>query len=159
MALNLLGDFFSIINVPLFDSLTVVLIVSYIIWEVPRTIKLLSDEYTKGLYPENGRVVDVALFLIGLGTTYFLMQAGNAERVVSFLKTPGITAFFLVLVLAVPIIIIMGFFKRLFARFDAHDSVAVFLAHTFLDLMHTLFHIALAMLFLPVAGLLVFGPK
>ena len=158
MALNILGDFFSIINVPMFDAMTVVLIVCYIIWEVPRSIKLMSEEYTKGLYPDNGRVVDVALFLIGLGATFFLMQEDNAERVVTFLKTPGITAFFLVLVLAIPIIIVMGFFKRLFNRFDAHNSVTVFAAHTFLDLMHTLFHIALAMLFLPVSGLLLFGP-
>jgi len=159
MALNLLGDFFSFINIPMFDAMTVILIISYIIWEVPRTVKLLSDEYTTGLYPENGRVIDVAMFVIGLASVIFFMMGNNAERIVTFLKTPGVTAFFLVLILAIPLIIAMGFFKRMFVRFDAHNSVTVFLAHTFLDLMHTLFHIALTVLFLPIVGFLAMGPK
>lgn len=159
MAINLLGDFFSFINIPMFDTMTIVLIISYIIWEAPRTVRLLSDEYTKGLYPDNGRVIDVTLFVIGLASVVFFMLDNNAERVVTFLKTPGVTAFFLVLILAIPLIVALGFFKRMFARFDEHNSVTVFLAHTFLDLMHTLFHIALTVLFLPIVGFLAMGPK
>ncbi len=159
MAYNIIADFFNIINIPMFDSMTILLIVSFIIWEIPRSIKIIDEEYTKGLYPDNGRVIDIGLFVIGLGAIVFFMLDNNSERIVTFLKTPGITAFFLVLMLAIPLIIAIGYFKRLFATFDAHNSVAVFLTHAFLDLMHTLFHIALVVLALPVAGFLIAGPK
>ncbi|MCI0504042.1 hypothetical protein L0Y65_05015 [Candidatus Micrarchaeota archaeon] len=159
MALNLLGDFFSFINIPMFDAMTVILIASFIVWEAPRTVKLLSEEYTKGLYPENGRVIDVAMFAVGLASVVFFMLDNNAERIVTFLKTPGVTAFFLVLMLAIPLIVAMGFFKRMFARFDEHNSITIFLSHTFLDLMHTLFHIALTVLFLPIVGYFALGPR
>ena len=159
MALNIIADFFSMINVPLFDSLTVVLVASYIIWEIPRSIKVVSEEYTKGLYPENGRVIDIFLFILGGLTIVFFMMDNNAEHIVSFLRTPGITAFFLVLMLAIPLIIAMGFIKRLFSRLDGHNSVAIFLTHSFLDLMHTLFFIAFTALFVPAAGYLALGMK
>jgi hypothetical protein len=87
------------------------------------------------------------------------MMDNNAERIVTFLKTPGITMFFLILVLAVPIIVALGFFKRTFARIDSHNSMTVFLTHALLDLMHTLFHISLAVLFIPVLGYLAFGAR
>jgi hypothetical protein len=158
MAYNLLGDFFSFINIPMFDSMSVILIISFIIWEIPRSIKVISEEYTKGLYPENGRVIDVGMFAIGLGAVLFFMMGNNAERIVTFLKTPGVTAFFLILILAIPLIVAIGYLKRLFSSFDANNSIAVFLTHAFLDLMHTLFHICFVVLVLPVAGFLIMGP-
>lgn len=157
MAVNILADFFNMINVPLFDMMSVIFFVGFIIWELPQTVKIISEEYTKGLYPENGRVIDIVLFIAGAIAVFFLMNGNNAERVVAFLKTPGITSFFLILMLSIPLIIAVGFFKRLFARVDAHNSIAVFLAHSFLDLMHTLFHVALTVLFVPVAGLIIMG--
>lgn len=159
MAYNLLGDFFSFINIPMFDTMTVLLIVSFIIWEIPRSIKIISEEYTKGLYPDNGRVIDIGMFIVGIASVVFFMLGNNAERIVTFLHTPGITAFFLILMLAIPIIIIIGYFKRLFATFDAHNSIAVFLTHALLDLMHTIFQVSLVVLALPVAGFLIAGPK
>jgi len=157
MAVNILADFFNMINVPMMDTMSVVFIISFIVWELPRSVKLLSEEYTKGLYPENGRVVDFLLFIIGALAMLYLMAGSSAEKVVAFLKTPGITAFFLILMLSIPLIVVVGFFKRLFARVDAHNSIAVFLAHSFLDLMHTLFYVSLAVLAIPVAGMLIMG--
>ncbi len=157
MAVNIIADFFNLINVPMLDTMSVIFFVAFIIWEIPRSVKIISEEYTKGIYPENGRVVDFVLFFAGVLAVAFLMAGSSAERVVSFLKTPGVTAFFLILMLSIPLIVIVGFFKRLFARVDAHNSIAVFLAHTFLDLMHTLFHVALAVLVVPVAGMLIMG--
>jgi hypothetical protein len=159
MAYNIIADFFSFINIPMFDSMTILLIASFIIWEIPRSIKIISEEYTKGLYPDNGRVIDIGMFVVGLASIAFFMMDNNSERIVTFLKTPGITSFFLVLMLAIPLIIAIGYFKRLFATFDAHNSIAVFLTHALLDLMHTIFQIALVVLALPVAGFLIAGPK
>jgi hypothetical protein len=159
VAINIIADFFNIINAPLFDSFSVLLIVGFIIWEIPRSIKVLSQEYTKGLYPDNGRVVDFLLFFIGLGSIYLFSLENNAQRIVTFLKTPGITAFFLILLLAVPIIIILGYLKRFFGRMQSHDSVTIFLTHAFLDMMHTIFQLSLAILFIPAAGFLLLGPR
>ncbi len=157
MPLNVIADFFDMINTPLFDTATVVLILSFIVWEIPRSIKLIDEEYTKGLYPDQGRVVDIALFVIGLLTVGFYLMDDNANNYVKFLHTPGITSLFLILMVTVPLIILLGYFKRLFARLDSHNSIAVFVVHGFLDLMHTLFFIALSIMVIPAAGLLLIG--
>jgi fumarate reductase subunit D len=159
MPLNIIADFFNLINVPMFDTITVVFVVSFIVWEIPRSVKLISDEYTKGLYPETGRVVDFVLLFMGLLSIGYFVLDNNSERIVTFLKTPGITAAFLILMLAIPLIIALGYFKRLFGRMEGHNSVTVFITHGFLDLMHTLFHISLVILFVPAVGHLLFGPK
>ena len=157
MAITLLADFFNMINVSMFDAFTVLLVAGFIIWEIPRSVKIIGEEYTKGLYPENGRVADFALLFLGLLSILYLVMDNNAVRIVAFLKTPGVTSMFLVLMLAIPLIISLGYLKRLFARLDGQNSVTVFLTHSFLDLMHTLFHISLVVLFVPAAGFLLFG--
>jgi hypothetical protein len=155
MPINIIADFFNIINVQLFDNASILLVACFIIWEIPRSIKILSDEYTKGLYPEGGRVIDLGMFAIGIAAALYFM-AGNALKIVSFLKTPGITAFFLVILVVIPLIIALGFLKRFFARMEG-NSVTVFLTQGFLDLMHTAFQIALALLAVPAIGYLLFG--
>lgn len=159
MALNILADFFNLINVPMFDAITIIFVISFIIWELPRSVKLISEEYTKGLYPETGRVVDFILFFIGLISITYFMLDNNAEKIVAFLKTPGITSVFLVLLIAIPLIISLGYVKRFFGRMDSHNSVAVFATHAFLDLMHTLFHISLTALFVAAFAYFLFGVK
>ncbi|MFH0737423.1 MAG: hypothetical protein V1827_02970 [Candidatus Micrarchaeota archaeon] len=154
---TMLADFFNLINIPMFDSFSALLVIAFIVWEVPRSVKLISDEYTKGLYPESGRVADFALLFLGLISIGYFVWDNNVERIVAFLKTPGITSAFLVLMLAIPIIIVMGFFKRTFSRLDGNNSVTVFITHAFLDLAHTLFHIALVVMFVPAIGFLIFG--
>ncbi len=157
MPLNVIADFFNFINLSLFDTMSVVLIICFIIWEVPRSVKIIGEEYTKGLYPDNGRVADFFLFAIGILSVIFYFMGDNSENMVRFLHTPGITSFFLILMVTVPIIIALGYLKRFFARMGEHDSVTIFLTHAFLDLMHTLFHIALAFMAIPALGLLIIG--
>lgn len=156
MAVNIIADFFGLINVQFFDAVSVILFISFIIWEIPRSVKIISEEYTKGVYPEHGRVVDIIFFILGLvAVLYFAM--GSSQRIITFLKTPGITSIFLILMLAIPIIIVMGYFKRLFGCVEKHESVTIFMTHGFLDLMHTLFLISTALLFIPAAGHLLLG--
>ncbi len=157
MPLNIIADFFNLINTSLFDTASVALILSFIVWEIPRSVKLIDEEYTKGLYPDQGRVVDIVLFVIGLITVGFYLMGTNADDYVKFLHTPGITSLFLILMVTVPIIIALGYLKRFFGRMDGHNSVAVFVTHAFLDLMHTIFFICLATMAIPAAGLLLIG--
>ncbi|NYZ73906.1 hypothetical protein H0O00_02075 [Candidatus Micrarchaeota archaeon] len=156
MPLNIVADFFNIINIPLFDTMSVVLIVSFIIWELPRSIKIISEEYTKGIYPETGRVVDFFLLFLGLLSIGYLMAGRNAANIVAFLKTPGITSFFLILMVTLSLLVILAYFKRFFGRMDSHTSITVFLVHSFLDLMHSLFHLALVILLSPALGYVIF---
>jgi hypothetical protein len=157
MAITLMADFFNLINIPMFDAFSALLVISFIVWEIPRSVKVISDEYTKGLYPDNGRVADFALLFLGILSIIYFVLDNNVERIVAFLKTPGITSMFLILMLAIPLIIILGYFKRLFARLDGHNSVTVFLTHAFLDFAHTMFHIALVVMAVPAIGFLIFG--
>ncbi len=157
MAYNLLAGFFGIINPGLFNTASVLLVISFIIWELPRSVKIISEEYTHGLYPATGRVTDFALFAAGLAAICYLVFISSGERITTFLNTPGISSFFLVVLVAVPLLIFLGFLKRFFGRFDAHNSVTVFLVHGFLDFMHTLFFVCLAVLAVPVLGYVVMG--
>ena len=159
MPLNILADFFSIINPSFFDAAAVVFFITFIIWELPRSMKIIAEEYTKGAYPEYGRVVDFALLSVGILSLAYLYLFNALDRVVVFLKTPGITAIFLILMVAIPLIIALGFFKRFFGRMEKHESITIFLVHALLDMMHTIFYICLAIIFIPAFGYLVLGVK
>lgn len=151
-------DFFNLIDVSMFDAFSAILVICFIIWELPRSVKILDEEYTKGLYPENGRVADFVLLFVGLLSILYFMLDSNARYIVEFLRSAGfLTAVFLIIMLAIPLIVALGYFKRFFARIDKHESVTVFIVHGFLDLMHTLFHIALVVLVVPAVGYLIFG--
>jgi hypothetical protein len=49
MALNIIADFFGILDTALFENASILLIICYVIWETPRTVKILSEEYMYGL--------------------------------------------------------------------------------------------------------------
>jgi len=157
MAYNLLGDFFAFLSPSLFDASMLLLIVSFIVWELPRSVKIISEEYTKGVYPDTGRVLDFGLFFIGLVSVGYLLLVSSTDKAAAFLRTPGITSVYLIILVAVSLLILLGFLKRFFGRFDSHNSVTVFLVHGFLDFMHTVFFISLVVLAVPVAGLLITG--
>lgn len=155
MGYNLIGEFFSVLNTSLFEAAAVLMVIGFLIWEIPRSVKIMDDEYTYGLYPEGGRMVDIALLVIGLITIAFLFT-GSLHDMISFLKKPGITAFFLIIMAVIPLILILGFFKRFFPRFDG-NSATVFLTQGFLDFMRTIFYISLSILVVPTIGYLVAG--
>jgi hypothetical protein len=155
MPLDIFVDFFSFVNPGLFSEAAVLLIISFLVWEIPRSIKVIGEEYTKGVYPEGGRVLDFIFLAIGLASAAFSLVNGNAARMVTFIKTPGITSLYLILLVTVPLIVLLGFFKRFFERMDKHESVTIFLVHCFMDLAHTAFFISLAVLVIPVVGFLI----
>jgi hypothetical protein len=157
MPLNIIADFFNLINITFFDIASVVLVISFIVWEAPRSFKLMPEEYSRDLYPENGRVADFLFFAIGLSSVAFFLLGSNAGKIVSFLKTPGVTALFLILMVSIPLIVALGFVKRFFTRIDKHESVAIFLVHALLDLAHTLFYVSLLIMSIPALGFLLMG--
>jgi hypothetical protein len=123
-------------------------------WELPRSIKFIDEEYTHGVYPENGRVVDFFFLFWGVLAVIFLLLLNNSNNVLTFLKTPGITSFYLVIMVTVPLIVLMGYFKRFFERMGKQESVTVFFVQSFLDLMHTLFLVTTSVLAIPSIGYL-----
>jgi hypothetical protein len=157
MAYPILVDFFNLLSPPLFNTASVLLIVSFIIWELPRSVKLISEEYVHGLYPDTGRVLDFGLLFIGLLAMGYLFLFNAVERVAAFTRTPGITSVYLIIVVTVCILVLLGFLKRFFGRMDSHNSVTVFLVQGFLDFMHTIFFASLIILAVPVAGFLING--
>lgn len=155
MAYDLIGDFFSIINLALFDAASVLLIISYIIWEAPRSLQILSEEFTKELYPEHGRLVDISLLAVGVvGLLLFML---DGQKIISFMKMPNTIAFFIVLLAVIPLILLLGFFQRFFARMDSGKSASIFLTQGFLDLAHTVFYVCFAFLVIPAAAYLLLG--
>ncbi len=155
MALNIIAEFFKLIDIGLFDAASVLLIIGFLVWEIPRSFEVMPEEYTKGLYPEHGRVVDFALLAVGLLAIVFFSLKGT--DIVKFMKTPGVTSYFLVLMLVVPLIIVLSFLRKFASKLDKYESISIFLAQGFLDLMHTLFYLGLCMLVIPAAGFLIFG--
>jgi len=155
VAFNLIAEFFDLVDLGLFDIASVLVIIGFLIYEIPRSIKVLDEEYTKGFYPETGRVIDFVLLVIGLITIIFYRL--SAIKIIAFLKSPGIIAFFLILMAVIPIIIIVGYLKRFFGRIDTNKSITLFLTHSFLDLMHTFFYLGLTILLIPALGFLIFG--
>jgi len=159
MALNIVADFFGLLNPELFDIATILFVVSFVIWEAPRSLRMIENELTTGIYPESGRVSDIALFVIGLIAVVFIYTSVNVEKVATTLKTPGLTSLFLILLVVLVLLAVISFLVRLFARIDNQNSILVFLMHSFLDLAHTVFFISLIILTVPVIGFLIFGAK
>jgi hypothetical protein len=157
MEYPLLADFFELLNPSIFNTASLLLTLSFIIWELPRSTKLISEEYAHGVYPDTGRVLDFGLFFMGLLAMGYLFLFDATGRVAAFLRTPGITSVYLIIVVAVSILVLLGFLKRFFGRLDSHNSVTVFLVHGFLDFMHTIFFISLIIVVVPVAGFLING--
>lgn len=159
MAFNLFEIFFEFVNYSNIMSTAVAFILGFIIWELPRGTKILPEEYTKGVYPENGRVADYVLFITGIIALAYMLLDERTAKIVQLLKTPGITSHYIVILIVVPLIILFGYLKRTFQRLDRHESIGLFITHSGLDLIHTLFFIAFSILTLPLAGYLIFGGK
>ncbi len=155
MAFNIIAEFFNLIDIGLFDAASLLLIIGFLIWEIPRSFQVIPEEYIVGFYPEYGRVVDFVLLAVGLLAIAFFSM--NSADIVKYLKTPGVTSYFLILMLVVPLIIVLSFFRKFAAGLDKHESISIFLTHGFLDLMHALFYLGLTFLVIPAAGFLIFG--
>jgi len=158
MAYQILAPLFNLVNPSTFIVTSVLLVISFLVWEIPRSVRIFSEEYTRGLYPEYGRVVDIILFVIGLAAALFLYISPNAERLAFFVKNPSFFPMLMIILLVSLVVIIMGFLKRAGERTGRHESVTVFLVQTILDLAHSIFFISFAILLIPLVAFFIFGP-
>ncbi len=147
-----------IIKPEVFDATAALFVLSFLIWEAPRSIKkLISEEYTDGVYPQTGRVVDFFLLALGLMAFIYLKWSDHMQKILFFLLSPGVSFVFLIVMITLPIIILLGFFKRFFSKMEGHNSITVFLVHASLDLAHTVFFISFSLLIVPVVEYLTVG--
>jgi len=154
---DVVGMFFDFLKPEIFDIFSALLIIAFIQWELPRTIKIIDEEYTSDLYPETGRVIDIFMFIIGLGAMFYLYTDNTMIDLLRFMNSSILVLIFIPVMIVVPLIIFMGYFKRFFARVDAHKSMTIFLVQSTLDLAHTLFFVSLSILVIPSFFFLVFG--
>ncbi|MFH1393329.1 MAG: hypothetical protein ABII71_06375 [Candidatus Micrarchaeota archaeon] len=147
--------FFHIVTPQMFDVISALLIITFIQWELPRTVKLLDEEYTNDVYPETGRVIDIILFLIGIGAMFVLYQGNNMAKMITLLHNTYLMLIFIPVMIVIPLMIFLGYFKRFFARMDQHKSLTVFMVQSTLDFGHTLFFVSLVLLLVPALLFLV----
>lgn len=141
----------------MFSVATILFILGFIIWELPRSIKIMDEEYTEGFYPEMGRVFDFIILLIGILCIVFLYLMEGVDDVVDFLRYQAYLALFAIVIIAIPVLIFLGYLKRFFGRIDKHESLTIFMVHSILDLAHTVFFICFSLIFVPVLLYFLFG--
>ena len=135
------------------DAILLAFFFSYIVWEIPRATKMLSEEWSKGIYPDKGRTLDIFLLLLGLGA--FLFMKMSMMRLVFIPEHYIMGIVVSVGLVALPIVILLGFIGRFFSRMDTQKETGALLAHTILDLFHTVFFITLICLLLPCSALII----
>jgi len=129
-----------------------VFLLSLAAWEIPRLFRTLDEDVLKGAYPEHGKAVDIALFVLGLASLVFLEL--NMQKVAHLIYKPGFDLLLAAGLFALPIVFLLGFAGRAINRMDGKHEAPHFLAHTALDFVHTVFYICFAGLALPAAALL-----
>ena len=134
------------------NAIAFVFIISFFVWEIPRTFRMLEKEWAKGLYPEHGRAIDIVIFLVGIAAFIFLNS--NTKRIILFPYSPIYNIVISIAAIALPVVLIVRFAGRIFTRIDAGKEVSEGLGHTMLDLVHTIFLITFVLLALPSAALL-----
>ena len=148
---------FQFFDEPTFTVATVLFIIGFIIWELPRSIKIMDEEYNDSLYPEMGRVFDIIVLILGLVCIAFLYFMDGLGKVIHFLKYENLFVLFAIIIIAIPVLIFMGYLKRILSRINEHESMTVFLVHNFLDLAHTVFFICFTIIVIPVVLYFLFG--
>ena len=137
-----------IITTELISLSSVLFVLCFLIWEIPRSVKVMDEEYTEGVYPELGRVFDIVIFVVGL--IAMLIFFLNMEDILAAMTAPTFSLAYTIIFFAIPILIFLGFLQRTVKRINDQQSVTVFLVHDFLDLAHTMFFITFAVILVPV---------
>ena len=143
--MNFLAD---IITEELIGLSSVLFFICFLIWEIPRSIKVMDEEYTQGVYPELGRVFDIFVFAVGI--IAIILFFINMENIIESVKMPAFSLAYIIIFFAVPILILLGFLQRTVKRINDQQSVTVFLVHSFLDLAHTVFFITFSVILIPL---------
>ena len=77
---------FQFFDAPTFAAATVLFVLGFIVWELPRSVKIMDEEYTSGLYPELSRVSDILVMIIGLACIAYLYLMDGLDKVIYFIK-------------------------------------------------------------------------
>jgi len=155
--MTIMEAFFQFFESSTFSIATILFILGFIIWELPRSVKIMSEEYTQGVYPKMGRISDFFVFVIGLAVIVFLYAMNGLREIVDFLRYETYVPLLAIIIIAVPVLILLGFLKRFVSRIDKNESITVFAVHNFLDLAHTVFFICFCILFIPTLMYVLFG--
>ena len=137
-----------IITEELIGLSSVLFFLCFLIWEIPRSVKVMDEEYTQGVYPELGRVFDIVVFIIGIIAIILFFM--NMENIIETVAMPTFSLAYIIIFFAVPILIFLGFLQRTVKRINDQQSVTVFLVHGFLDLSHTMFFITFPIILIPL---------
>lgn len=124
------------------------MIIGFLVWEIPRSLRLLSDEHEKLIYPQTGRVFDIFLFIVGLLSFFFYIF--NRNEVLNALIMPTFSLIFSIIYLGIPSMISLGFLKKIAKMIDAYQSLSRFMMCLFFDLAHTVFFISFSLVFVAV---------
>jgi hypothetical protein len=155
--MDLMDMFFGLLEPSTFSLATVLFIIGFIVYELPRSVKIMDEEYTSGFYPEAGRVFDIIVLFFGLLAVAFLYLMDGVDKVADFMYHQSLMPVFLIILIVVPVFIALGYIKRLLSRINDQESVTIFLLHSFLDLGHTVFFICFSLLFVPVLLYILFS--
>jgi len=134
------------------NLITFIFVISFFVWEIPRTFRMLEKEWMKGIYSEAGRAVDAFIFVVGIAAFFFLQS--NLKSVARLAKTPIFDIVLAISAIALPVILMVVFAGRIFSRIDSNKEMTQFFGHTILDLVHTTFQISFVLLALPSGILL-----
>ncbi len=137
-----------IITEELIGLSSVLFFLCFLIWEIPRSVKVMDEEYTQGVYPELGRVFDIVIFIIGL--IAIILFYLNMDDIIDAVTMPTFSLAYTIIFFAIPILIFLGFLQRSLKRINDQQSVTVFLVHGFLDLSHTIFFITFSIILVPL---------
>jgi uncharacterized membrane protein len=129
------------------------LVLAFLVWEIPRFAKMFEEDWIKGLYPENGKVIDVILLIIGVLS--FVFSQLNSEKLVQLAYKPLFPMVLAAGLVAFSLIILLGFVGRFFSRMDEKLNVSAFIVQTLLDFFHTVFFICFVGLVFPAVTLIV----
>jgi len=134
------------------NLITMTLFLSLIVWEIPRFTKMLDPAWVHGLYPESGRVIDIVLFIAALAS--YLLLISSTKDTLALAYAPLYNFIMAAAILALPIVIALGFIGRIFSRMDAKLESAGFFVQTILDFFHSVFFVCFCLLLVPAAALL-----
>ncbi len=128
----------------------IVLVVGFVLWELPRFLQI-DEDLMKSLYPSYGKMVDVAVLVLGLVCLAFLLL--NLRLLAPLSQSHGFGLLLGGGLVGLPVVLLLAFFARIFNRMDNKLEPHVYVLHVALDLLHTLFYIAFAGLAVPSAAL------
>ncbi len=120
----------------------------FLLWELPRSLRLLDRELEAIIYPASGRVFDTFVFVAGLLAYVFYL--GQQNDVVNAIRMPTFSLAFSIAYISAPALVFLSFLGRIAKLLDQHQSLSVFLTSFALGLFRTIFYMSFLLVFLAV---------